>query len=156
MEQGSPITFFGALHTKGLREFFIIIRSLKPTPVRGLPQVNRTCKDFVFVCSLRWFVKVLGGALNTDFLEALDVLDVLEVLRDILNVLPDLALILKAFTATASWGAPRVILVLLLLPGAIHITEWGAQMTQCIVLRGSYSFCCFSLGRSTSQNGAHE
>ena len=85
MEQGSSITFCDALHTQGRREFFIIIRSFKPAPVRGLPQVNRTCRDVVFVCLLRWCVKVLGGALNADILEALDVLDVLEVLHDILT-----------------------------------------------------------------------
>ena len=88
MEQGSAITFFDALHTKGLRELFIITRSFKPTPVRGLPEVNRTCRHFMFLAPLRCFVKVLDGALSTDFLEPLDGLDVLAVPYDMLSVVP--------------------------------------------------------------------
>ena len=45
------------------------------------------------LCALRWFVKVLDEASNTDFLEALDVLDVREVVYDIFSVLPALALV---------------------------------------------------------------
>ena len=89
MEQGSAITFFGALHTKGLRELFIITRRFTPTPVRGLPEVNRTCRHFVFLAPLRWFVKVLDGALSAAFLEPLDGLDVPDVHYDILNVEPE-------------------------------------------------------------------